>query len=60
MVDSRRKYGKHPASDPALMVLMLMDTEAYANNFCSSLQKVLTAFPEVNREELETELNKYI
>lgn len=42
------------------MVLRLMDTEDYGNNYCASLSLVLDMFPEVNREELEKELAKYI
>lgn len=60
MADSRRKYGSHPASDPALLVLLLMETEEHANNYCSALREVLAAFPEVNRDELETELDRFI
>ena len=60
MTDSRREYGQHPASDPALMVLLLMETEKHANNYCSALAEVLAAFPEVDRDELETELDRFI
>lgn len=60
IADSRRKHGAHPASDPALMVLLLMETEDYSNDYCAALREVLQAFPEVNRDELETELDKYI
>lgn len=60
MADSRRKHGAHPASDPALIVLLLMETEEYANNYCSALREVLTAFPEIDRDELETELDRFI
>lgn len=60
MADARHKYGAHPASDPALIVLLLMETESHANNYCAALREVLAAFPEVNREELETELNRFI
>lgn len=60
MADSRRAYGNHPASDPALMVLLLMETEAHANNYCSALREVLNAFPEVDRDELEAELDRFI
>ena len=42
------------------MVLRLMDTEEYSNNYCRSLALVLELFPEVNRKELEKELDKYI
>ena len=60
MADSRRKHGSHSASNPALMVLLLMETEEHSNNYCSALCEVLNAFPEVNREELETELDRFI
>lgn len=60
MADSRRKHGAHPASDPALIVLLLMETEEHANNYCSALREVLTAFPEIDRDELETELDRFI
>lgn len=42
------------------MVLELMDTDEYGNNYCSALEAVLTAFPEINRGELEKELDRYI
>lgn len=60
MADRRRKYGNHPASDPALLVLLLIETEEHANNYCSALREVMAAFPEVNRVELETELDRFI
>lgn len=41
MADSRRKHGAQPASDPALIVLLLMETEEHANNYCSALREVL-------------------
>ena len=40
------------------MVLRLMDTENYANNY--SLSLVLELFPEIDREKLEKELDKYV
>ena len=60
MADNRRQYAPHPASDPALIVLLLMETEEHANNYCSALREVLAAFPEVDRDELENELNRFI
>lgn len=42
------------------MVLCLMDTEEYSNNYCQSLALVLKIFPEVDVCELEKELDKYI
>ena len=41
------------------MVLRLMDTEEYANDYCNALNLVLELFPEVDRRKLEKELNKY-
>ena len=41
-------------------VLRLMDTENYANNYCDSLSLVLELFPEIDREKLEKELDKYV
>lgn len=60
MADSRREHGAHPASDPALMVLLLMEAEDHSNDYCAALREVLQAFPEVNRDDLDTELDKYI
>ena len=42
------------------MVLRLMDTEEYSNNYCKSLDLVLRLFPEIDGELLEKELDKYI
>lgn len=42
------------------MVLRLMDTEEYSCNYCKSLDLVTKLFPEVDRELLEKELDKYI
>lgn len=52
--------GTDNKSDAAHMVLGLMDTEEYDNNYCAALREVLAAFPKIDRDELETELNKYI
>ena len=60
IADSRRKHGSHSASDPALIVLLLMETEEHANNYCGALREVLNAFPEVDGDELETELDRFI
>jgi hypothetical protein len=35
-----------------------MDTTEFSGNYCKSLEIVLNAFPEVDREELEKELDK--
>jgi hypothetical protein len=42
------------------MVLRLMDTEEYSNNYCKSLELVLDLFPEIDKVKLEKELDKYI
>jgi hypothetical protein len=42
------------------MVLRLMDTAEYSGNYCKSISLVLKIFPEVDREKLEKELDKYI
>lgn len=52
--------GKAMKSIYAYMVLELMDTDGHANNYCSALREVLAAFPEVDRETLETELDRFI
>ena len=52
--------GTDNKSDAAHMVLSLMDTDEYGNNYCAALREVLAAFPEIDRDELESELEKYI
>ena len=42
------------------MVLRLMDTAEFSNDYCNALNLVLELFPEVDREKLEKELNKYV
>lgn len=42
------------------MVLRLMDTQSYGNNYCKALNLVMEIFPEIDREKLEKELDKYI
>ena len=59
ITDERREHGQHPASDPALMVLMLMDRQEVPN-YCRALRVVMAAFPEIDRETLETELDRFI
>lgn len=56
----RYKLSKNGKSVPCTMVLRLMDTEEYSNNYCRSLDLVLELFPETDRGELEKELDKYI
>lgn len=65
MADNAREFhvrtrGNALMSDSAYMVLELMDTEEHANNYCSALREVLNAFPEVDRDELEAELDRFI
>lgn len=52
--------GNNLKSIPCTIVLRLMDTARFSNNYCESLEIVLNIFPWVNREELEKELDKYI
>ena len=52
--------GNHYKSIRCTMVLRLMDTEEYSENYCRALALVLELFPEINRAELEEELDKYI
>lgn len=56
----KMKSGNHYKSIPCCMVLRLMDTEEYANDYCKALELTLKVFPEVDRAELEKELDKYI
>lgn len=42
------------------MVLRLMDTADFSNNYCRALALVLELFPEIDCEKLEKELDKYI
>ena len=42
------------------MVLRLMDTEKFSNDYFGSLRLVCELFPEINVVDLEKELDKYI
>ena len=53
-------HGTDKKSDAAHMVLELMDTEKFSGNYCAALREVLTAFPEIDRESLERELDEYV
>lgn len=55
-----KMHGKDDKSDGAHMVLCLMDTEQYGNNYSGALAEVLAAFPEIDRAALEKELDRYI
>ena len=44
----------------ATMVLRLMETEKFANDYSTSLKLVCELFPEINIVDLERELNRYI
>lgn len=55
-IESSNRY----KSIPCTMVLRLMDTKEYSENYCRALDLVLGLFPEIDREELEKELDKYI
>lgn len=56
----RYKLSENGKSIPCTMVLRLMDTEECSNNYCKSLGLVLELLPEIDRGELEKELDKYI
>lgn len=43
-----------------IMVLRMMDTEKFANNYSGALNFVCELFPEIDSDELEKELDKYI
>ena len=42
------------------MVLRLMDTEEYGCDYCGALNLVLELFPEIDRAELEKELDRFV
>ncbi|MBO7322159.1 MAG: DUF3560 domain-containing protein [Bacteroidales bacterium] len=42
------------------LVLLLMDSQYLSNNYCGSLGAVLKAYPEIDKMELEKELEKYV
>lgn len=60
LLDYKIESGNHYKSIPCTMVLRLMDTEEYSNNYSGALAFVLKIFPEVNRNELEKELDQFI
>ena len=60
LLSCKIEIGNHYKSIPCTMVLRLMDTEEYSENYCRALALVLELFPEINRAELEEELDKYI
>lgn len=47
-------------SIPCTMVLRLMDTEEYGCDYCGALNLVLELFPEIDRAELEKELDRFV
>lgn len=47
-------------SIPCTMVLRLMDTEEYGGDYCGALNLVLELFPEIDRAELEKELDQFV
>lgn len=53
---------KRPKSDACTMVLELMCStdEKYRGNYCASLSEILNAFPEIDRAELEKELDIFV
>lgn len=55
-----KMHRKDDKSDAAHMVLCLMDSEQYGNDYCGALAEVLAAFPEIDRAALEEELDRYL
>ncbi len=47
-------------SDAAIVLLELMDTDQCCFTYCAALREVLNAVPELDRDELVTDLDKYI
>lgn len=60
LLNYKVESGNNYKSVPCTMVLRLMDTAEYSNNYCSALELVLKVFPEVNRVDLEKELDKFV
>lgn len=54
------RKGNYEKSIPCTMVLRLMDIEEYGCDYCGALSLVLAIFPEIDRYELEKELDEYI
>ena len=59
-MDILYKYINSEKSIFATMVLRLMETERFSNNYCESLSLVCELFPEIDADDLEKELDKYI
>ena len=59
-MDILYKYINSEKSIFCTMVLRLMETERFSNNYCEALSLVCELFPEINAVELEKELDKYI
>jgi len=56
-VDAKNKLCKSPECSE---VLQLMDSEECSENYCKALKTVLAKYPNINRKELEEELNQFI
>ena len=54
------KYIQSEKSIFATMVLRMMDTDEFSNNYCGALKLVCELFPEIDVNELEKELDKYV
>lgn len=52
--------GNREKSIYCTMVLRLMDTKEYSNNYYKALCLVVDMFPEIDVQTLEEELDKYI
>lgn len=54
------KYIQSEKSIFATMVFRMMDTDVFSNNYCGALKLVCELFPEIDVNELEKELDKYV
>lgn len=52
------RKGNYEMGIPCTMVLRLMDIEEYGYDYCGALSLVLAIFPEIDRYELEKELDE--
>lgn len=56
----QKVWAQPQKSKQCSLVLILMDSDLFANNYCGSLREVLREYPETDRETLEKELDRYI
>lgn len=58
--DTQKRFPQPHKTKQCRLVLILMDSDEFSNNYCGALDEVLREYPETNREELERELNNYV